>query len=404
MKKILSAALVCLMLVAIFVVPTSAEQTNVDVYALKFTKQPTFDGVVSVEEWGEPTVTVKVSEASTINDDSVNEFNTFFMFSNEFIGDESIYEDMYVELWFRYDDDYFYLAAKVHDVDSFSAPNQGENTWNNDAIQFCLDPNGPDSVMLKDDPTFNYKETEFNYSKYNYSDSKARVFDGFGSLVDATFTYHHGITPQAFNGNTKKPIEGAIFGASYVEIGDGIDDFSGDIYYEIAMPWSTVGGTLIDNFQPDISKPLGMSLVTFTSSGSGFDAFLSWGCGICGGQYTAARRTSGGSNAINLSEETFTPADDYAIATETETETETEAPVTTAAPADSAEDTDAEITVAPSVNPSGNSGNSGNNTTDFANNNKSDSNNGWIIWAIIGVVVVAAVVLGYVFVAKKKKQ
>lgn len=126
MKRIICAALVCMMLAAMVAVPASAAQSNVDANALKFTAQPTIDGVISEEEWGAPTLTVKANEAAVKEDAElgVNQFNTYFEYAEGGIQDPLLLEKMAYDFWLRYDDDYFYIAVKVNDPNGHAAPNK----------------------------------------------------------------------------------------------------------------------------------------------------------------------------------------------------------------------------------------------------------------------------------------
>lgn len=391
MKRIICAALVCMMLAAMVVVPSSAAQSNVDVTALKFTEQPTIDGVISEEEWGAITVTVKASEAATKEDaeEGVNQFNTYIEYE-----DQEVFDGMYYNVWLRYDDEYFYVAVKVHDVDGHAAPNQGADIWNNDVVQLRVDPQGPNSIMLKDDPAYNYKTTEFNFAKYNFGDNTARAWNNAANLINAGFALVRGENPQAFDMQAEVVMDTTLFNATTVDTGDGEEDFSCETSYEIAIPWATIGDKVIgEGYKANANDILGMSLVVLNSSGGNYNALLTWGSGICGGQAKNARKTSGGSNAVTLSEETYTPAAGYAVAGN-EPEDTTEAPADTTAPAantaaDTAEDT------------KGAANNANKPSADLSNVKDSNSNIGMIIGIIAVAVVVVAVVV--VVVVKKKK-
>ena len=395
MKRIICAALVCMMLAAMVVVPTSAAQSNVDVNALKFTAQPTIDGVISEEEWGAATVTVNANEAATKEDaeQGVSPFNTYFEYSEGGIQDPMLFEKWNYDLWFRYDDEYFYIAVKVNDPNGHAAPNQGENIWNNDMVQVRIDPQGPNSIMLKDDPSYDYKTTEFNYKKYNFSDNNKRAWNNATSLINAGFALVAGETSQAFDMEPAVVMDTTLFKCTTVDKGDGETDFTCETSYEIAIPWGVIGDKVMgEGYKGETGNVLGLTLVVINSSGGSYDALLTWGSGVCGGQAKNARATSGGSNAITLAAETVTPAADYAVATEPVTDdTTAEAPTTTAAP-DTTKDTAAD-TQKPT-----------NNNTPKPNYNdvKDGGNTALIIGIIAAVVVVVAVVV--VIVVKKKKK
>ena len=396
MKKILCTALMLMMLASMFAIPASAEQSNVEVNALKFTEKPSIDGVVSEDEWGAPTVRVNANEAATKEDaaEGVNEFNTYIEFE-----DEEVYENMYYDIWLRYDADNYYIAVKVHDVDGFAAPNQGGNIWNNDCVQLRVDPQGPISSMKADDPSFDYKTTAYDYAKYGFGGSNGitRAWANSAKLINAGFALVRGTTAQAYDMATDPGhVLDCEFEATCVEIGDQIDDFTVETTYEIAIPWGVIGDAVMgDGYKGAEGDVLGMTLVVLNSNGSDFNALLTWGSGITGGQGQTARQTAGGSNAVVLSADTVTPKAGYAVATEEVTETETEKAddPATEAPSDDAEDTAEADTKAPTKS-----------ATNYANaKTKSGGlSTGAIIGIIAGAVVVVAAVV--ILILKKKKK
>lgn len=386
MKRFLCQALVIMMLAAIFAVPTAAAQSNVDVDALKFTEQPTIDGIISEEEWGEVTVTVRAKEAATKEDEEVNELNTYIEYD-----DPNIFENMYYDLWLRYDDEYLYVAAKVHDVDGHAAPNANSGIWNNDVVQFRVDPQGPNSAMLARDENYDYKTTEFDFSKINYSEEKNRAWRSGSKLLDACFALINGVKPQAWDTEAIEPMPTAIFDATTVALGDGEEDFSCETSYEIAVPWGAIGDKVMgEGYKAQTGDVLGMTLMVRNSAGASFDAILEWGSGLNVKRAKDARKTSGGSQAVTLSEQTWTPVAGYA--TEAVTEEATEAPQTTAAPADTAADTAPDTQEAPANTP---------NRPNLADVD-ADSNIGLIILVVAAAVIVAVAVI--VVVVRKKKK
>ena len=398
MKKILCAALVCMMLAAMFVVPTSAEQSNVDVNALKFTEQPTIDGVISEEEWGAPTVTVNANEAATKDDEEANALNTFIDFQ-----DEEVFEGMSYNVWLRYDADRFYVAVKVHDVDGFAAPNQGKNIWDNDCVQLRIDPQGPNSIMTKIDPNYDYKTTAYDWAELlkskGFGDAGTNAWLNAGKLINAGFALVHGTTPQAFDMTEPQHVmETTEFQASYVEIGDQVDDFTVETSYEIAIPWDVIGDSVMgEGYKAVEGDILGMSLVVLNSNGSGINAYLTWGSGICGSQGEgSARKTCGGSNAVTLSSETYAPKAGYAVATTDAEDEETDTEKADAPTTDAANDTDAaDETEAAEKS-------SKKDATKYDSVQQENGNIGLIIGIIAAVVVVVAAVV--VVILKKKKK
>ena len=125
MKKIVSLALACILVSAMFVMPTSAAQSNVEVTAYAFETQPTFDGVITEEEWGAYTVEVKASEASTVNSTTTNPLNTFVYDD----GSNGAAEKLQYKLWMRWDKEYFYVAAQIEDPDGYTIQTASSTMW-----------------------------------------------------------------------------------------------------------------------------------------------------------------------------------------------------------------------------------------------------------------------------------
>lgn len=381
MKKIISVILACIMLSALFVMPTSAAQSNVDVSALKFTKQPTIDGVISEEEWGAMTFSVKGSEASTNSDESVNEFNTYIEFQ-----DEEVREYFGYDVWLRWDADYFYIGAIVHDPDGHSLPQGGASIWNGDVIQFRIDPSGPNSCMKRADPNYDYKTTAFDFNKYIFKDDTSRIWVNASKLINAGIGLVNKTSAQAFDMQAEKDmtLDGTLVGITTVDTGDMVDTFYCETVYECAIPWATIGATGAEN------TLLGMTMVGFNSVAGSYNAYLTWGSGLCGSQSRDARKTAGGSNAVTLVADEVTPADTYAVVT-TEVETVPDFIITEKAD-DGASTTKAPETTTPKVD----------NPNDFDD----VQNEGFPVWAIVLIVVavVAVVAVVVIVIVKKKKK
>jgi hypothetical protein len=409
MKKFLSAALVCVMLSAIVMVPVFAKQTNMEVTAYKFTEQPTIDGTISEDEWGAPVVTVKASEAADKEnaDQGVNEFNSYLGAVGGEI-QEIVRNEMSYQIWTGWDDAYFYVAVKVHDADGHAATKSGDDIWNNDCVQMRVDPQGPDSKQVADDPSFDWKTTEWDYvkgtdSSGGFGSEGSKLWDNNKKLINAGFALVGPAEPrkaQAWDMQPHAAMPDTLFEATTYDLSGDLEDedYACETSYEIALPWSTIGEKVKGaDWVPNANDYLGMSLVVLNALGSGADSYLTWGCGVCGGQGSEARMTCGGSNAILLSGETFTPKAGYDVTPESTEETEDVAPTTTAnnnSGNDTAAEKDETTTKAASDNTRVNRG------------DQTDDESGFPVWAIIliicAVVVVAVIVV--VVVLKKKKK
>ena len=106
MKKLLALSLVLLTALTL-VVPMSAKD-NETVEALYFDAPPVFDGVITEEEWGKPTVEVKAGQATTYQ-----------------MGADVV--ELTMKLWLRWDEEYMYVGVTSPDTDGQSLQDAGAN-------------------------------------------------------------------------------------------------------------------------------------------------------------------------------------------------------------------------------------------------------------------------------------
>lgn len=397
MKKFVSFFMVAVMLVSMLALSVSAEQTNMEVTVPKFTSRPTFDGVVSEEEWGTKTLRMVTDGAATELDTEIgyNEElglkNIFYYFAVEGICDTLAYD-----LWIRWDDEYLYVAAIVDDPDPFSLPAGGEEIWNGDMIQIRVDDAGPSAIMLAGTPDFNYKTDAFNGVRYKkpWSNDKEN-FNGIMGLVKGSAN-DNGVVEgsptfwrcgKTYGEGWDLTNDGALVGITSIQNEDGTCTTT----YEGAIPWSAINATLV----PSAGATYGMCVSVACSDSNELNGWLQWGHGVTSvDENVQPRGTRGGSQAIVLSDESITPSDDYKKADETTAPAET-----TAEPDDDkADDDKANENVA--------------NTTAAENNNKKPANttvaddSGIPTVAIVGIVVVvlAIVAVVVIIILKKKKK
>jgi len=400
MKKFVTLFAAVAMLLSLLVIGVSAEQTNQEIIVPRFAAQPTFDGFISVEEWGEPTIHVVTDGAATVDDDSVGENeefglrNHFYWFSYE---DADMSENFYYDAWYRWDDKYLYVAAKVNDPDPFSQPGGGGSTWNGDSFQFIVDVKGVSVNMLKQEPEFNYKTDPFLGARFNTPWSSKNVFKSAFGLVK-------GKTPVAWraDGDWDMVKEGGvIFAASTKDNGDGMTCTN---IFEIAVPWSVIAaeGTGADKlnteFVPKAGDAYGTAIAVCCSDSNTLNAWLQWGQGVCSvsDKSSQPRETRGGAQAMVLSADEFTPAAGYETVVETtENPEETEKMTVPPAPVVSTTKGDAGDEPADSNNAGNN-----NNKPSTSSEDEGGLPTGAIVGIVAGVVVVAAVV---VVIIKKKK-
>ncbi len=399
MKRSVIILTVFTMIASLFAVGVSAESTCQEVTIPKFTAKPTFDGVISVEEWGEPTVHMVTDGAATADDNTIGRndeyglVNTFYWFLFE---DKEMDKNFYYDLWMRWDEENFYIAAKVNDPDPFSH----NDTWVGDKLEFILDVKGPSANMLAGYPDFDYKTDAFNGNRFKTPWSSDAAFSTVVGLVD-------GKTPQLWRGKGDWNIvkeAGGIVGITTTDNGDGMTCTT---MYEVAVPWSVVAaeGIEVTNLNPDFvpkaGDVYGIAAVVCCSDSDETNGWLQWGHGIC---YVSAdniqpRGTRGGSQAMILGADEVTPADEYAVFVET-TDAEPETITLPVIDVVDTEDTDAP---ADEHNVTATATATATDVEDDSTNTDKDDDTlsaAVIIGIIAGVVVVAAVI---VIVIKKRK-
>jgi len=245
MRKILALTLVFVMVfaTALTVSAANGNTENETVEAKFFSKAPTFDGVITAAEWGDPTVKV------------TNTYKTAFQVDN---GSGPLTMDIYL----RWDANFFYVGVTSPDTDGQSLPAGADGSWNGDVVQFRVDPKGPNSTGNKDVP---------------FDDAAVRNM-ALGLLTstgaEETWNYHGAAD---FAG---KAMEGHKF-----KFGNA----GGVFTWEIAVPHSYLGtegkeGALV-----------GMSLVRLNAPKDGtYNGWLTWGDGVCGPQDATERCGSNG--------------------------------------------------------------------------------------------------------------
>ncbi|MBR6917880.1 MAG: hypothetical protein IKN38_06815, partial [Clostridia bacterium] len=114
------------------------------------------DGVITAAEWGTPLLNLSSEYAATLGGDKPSAENTFHWHTPQLKnGDNQLYypnsynpDTPYTyKVWMAWDEDFLYIAAEVNDPDKFYLGNDGgANIWDGDALQFIIDPDGPNSV------------------------------------------------------------------------------------------------------------------------------------------------------------------------------------------------------------------------------------------------------------------
>ena len=318
MKKIISllTVLVIVLTSVAAAIPAGAVDglPVAEVEAPYFDVKPTFDGIVSEAEWGEPTVWVDQQDAAQVifSEDrpEASDFNTFF-YRNPAGSYDAFTLNMSYMLWLRWDEEFFYIAVQVNDPDGHSLKNGKRDTWNGDSFQARIDPEGYNASCVLG-PEF--YDCEYDGKPWSRDDIDNLLFgyvQGAGGFSEAwEYVSNKGLTP--FSGG--KCIAEIVPTGAVTAEGDyySEDAENGITTYELAIPWENID-TFTHNYSEysdtdptgAIGRQYGMSTVVYNADGftggESFNAGLSWGSGIINVQQEYYYLTCGGSNKITLS-------------------------------------------------------------------------------------------------------
>ena len=316
MKKTISLVMIVAMLLScvVFAIPTSAKTTaqNIDyVNALYFEKAPTIDGYISEAEWGEHSVYVEIYDCATI-DDTDPWYNFFY---NRIGGtNRDDYGNFEYYIWLRWDLNKFYIGVKVSDPDVHSLKSGTTNTWNGDAIQTRIDKAGANGAVNGGEFTVT-ADRQKPWSSNNVPDFLFGYVEIAGGFSEAwENTQNKGMTSFSNNPLGTAQCVVAPAGSDYSE-----DTKAGITTYEIAIPWAYIYNGEYDSLEMKdyaagrdtakkgprgaIGKEFGMSLAVLNDgadANAGWDAFMSWGSGICNAQQEQGAKSCTGSNSVTL--------------------------------------------------------------------------------------------------------
>ena len=260
---------------------------------------------------------------------------------------------------FMWDEDYFYIAVSHDDTDGYinsstsDATQDMDTNWNGDAIQFRLDPAGPNAVVggkgydasvdsypydaeLHGDedntPDCTYpwscENTEY---RGNYQKIRDTIGDfifsyytsGYTDMCDGSKRYYpeEQTTETEQDDGTIKVETHTVYRSSAIYDELAYDEpekktyacayphdinphpaFTQDhVDYEIALPWAIVA----DDYAAVAGAELGFSMVRMNAQlGKGaFNSYLAWGSGITNYETTDMPQVCGGSNCLVLTDE-----------------------------------------------------------------------------------------------------
>ena len=243
MKKvfaILTAVVTVLSLCGTVSAQNTEDELFATVEALQFDRLPDIDGVVTVEEWGQPSV-AHIKYPENPQTDICNDNDT----------------DVEFTVWFRYTFDGFYVAVQVPDDSPCNKYVHDHNIWNGDALQMRFDPFGC---------TADQGFTPSPERDDNYSDDYQELVFAYSTEDGLCYTYcWHGIMiGQALQSE----------GGSYAASNDGTTTT-----YEIFIPWNELVFEL-----PHVGNTYGISAAILTATqgenNNEWQNWLEWGAGV----------------------------------------------------------------------------------------------------------------------------
>ncbi len=351
MKRLFALFLTLILVLPVFawVLPVGAHNAaNIEAVEAKyFDVKPVIDGYISEAEWGEATVwMLQSSDNPALNPTTIGGTtpypNRFFYNEPSYAADSN---DMEYYLWLRWDENYFYIGAKVYDPDGHSLQNGRSNTWNGDALQVRIDPGGANSICYGD--TFHPEAYPNTYA----ADGTTVIEYGHKpwlskNVCDLIFGYVEGAGgyKEAWN-NTPNHNKSMLLNSAYTQANGfvdlaiapagllrdeknySLDTGAGITTYEVAIPWKYIDynrtnaheyykngsvkklnpdGTIKQGPDGAIGYEYGMSAVVYNADGAAngneLNAALGWGSGIATRQlWDDSFATCAGSNAVTLS-------------------------------------------------------------------------------------------------------
>ncbi len=329
MKRTLSLIIALTMVLSTLSVifPACAANASLidEVEAKYFDVKPFMDGYISEAEWGAPTVLAEQDQAATAESEGPVP-NRFFYTNYYGDFDPEIHKLGYL-LWLRWDEDCFYIGAKVYDPDGHALYNVKGDTWNGDALRVKIDPEGANAFCYGEEF---YPEDSVDHKPWGSAGVCDLIFGyclnagGYKEIWDATKGVDKTLASNSPITQHKGVVEAVIAraGSNYSS-----DTQNGITTYEIAIPWAYIDvyqplphryykwglmvkkdgdGNIIQGPDGAIGYEYGMSAAVYNASAISypeyFNSFLTWGSGVTGIQETdTLYHTCAGSNAVILS-------------------------------------------------------------------------------------------------------
>ena len=166
MKKIFALVMMAVLMISFAVAANAAVGTVV--YATKIDHEPNMeeDSAFIDESWGEPAIVINSSTPNTDlvrfwREDNMNMDRNLWETNKAYL-EQLQPEDNDVELYYLWDNKYFYIGVKTADVN----PSGSESYWNGDGIMFYLFPLGGislDATLPEMNEFYNANVAIYNY-------------------------------------------------------------------------------------------------------------------------------------------------------------------------------------------------------------------------------------------------
>ncbi len=311
----------------------------------------TLDGVIEEGEWGDKAVTVDSAFAANNRNllgNWISGGSNYAMYQHPsaentyFFGQSKAVNNMEFsyDLYFLWDEDFLYMAAHVNDPYNHQNVNQGADCWNGDALQFFVDPQGPNSHAAAEGVTYKYMAEHYIIHKVdedgnelpdiayydnspwnglkdnlsslyyapvsNFIVAYSTAAGGYTEAWDAALRYYpEQYTYEYIDPATQQTVSatGTIYKTACIS-GEYADDVWTDMGvaayatvrptnlgsvrepnyktdYEIAIPWEMINlanedGTFQDSFVPGVGSELGITVACLNSSKPGTGDYDSW--------------------------------------------------------------------------------------------------------------------------------
>lgn len=318
------------------------------------------DGKIDEGEWGKPAISISSEYATKFSGkngqknpdyDTPSKENTFFYTNFKRDQLNINYFPLQFDAYFLWDDEYLYMAIDVLDWDGHvnaTKSDRQEGAWNGDAVQFRIDPDGPNSIVDgegydgKVNP-YPWKRSEHpgweeTYSEFpNFIVSLTEI-QGKGAFVerwDAARRYNVVEVPPTESGGEVTytgsqsnvadgtDIWGPVYASVTTEVQNDLIDYVNGIYYpaktqyEIAIPWEYMDSAqeILESgnyFEPEAGMELGFALALMNGQRGAvgdFDSYLEWGNGVTRDATYHHYEVAGGSNCLVLDGTSYKEAD-----------------------------------------------------------------------------------------------